>query len=445
MILTRAAKDAAWGRGMDKEKTMKLDRWQQKTIALLLDAYERTKSYRGETKLQQNITVPVERVFPAYDRDDVPIGELEAFEASMRALEQNTPVRILYRDKKIKSQFQSFSVRAAEVEPVLYELGGRRPKREIHAGEVPVYEGFRGRDGILDQFIEGQEALLRADRNAWFDAKTAAEVMRTVDCIVHNRNDLLFRELSILLYGDTKYMERHGILHKAVRVLKEYGTYEFAPEDFDSEAEYETAVLAEYFVYENPTYVNFNGDGRLLFTNGTSLVLKRGIPVAIRSDRIAQIAEIRILDPGVLTIENLTSYNRLETQLFQLYLAGYHNRAKQNFLRKIKEQNPDVSFWYHFGDLDPDGFCILENLRDKTGIDFQPYEMTLENLRKYESFGKKLNDNDRRKAAGLVGAGKYVPVVQYMLDHDVKLEQEIISWHSERPEEHPLMGGLTGE
>ena len=156
--------------------------------------------------------------------------------------------------------------------------------------------------------------------------------------------------------------------------------------------------------------------------------MKAGTPIAVRSDCLSDIVTIRVQADAILTIENLTSYNRLQTDAFQLYLAGYHNHARQKFLMQIHSQNPDVRRWLHFGDLDPDGFCILENLRNKTGIDFKAFRMDLTYLEKYHAFTKKLNANDRKKAENLIQAGKYREILLYMLDHDEKLEQEIISW-----------------
>lgn len=174
--------------------------------------------------------------------------------------------------------------------------------------------------------------------------------------------------------------------------------------------------------------MNFNGNGKVLFRNGTKLELRAGVPIAVRSDRLADITDIRICAETVLTIENLTSYNRMQTDAFQLYLAGYHNHARQEFLVRIHNQNPDIRRWLHFGDLDPDGFCILENLRNKTGIAFESCGMDVTYLGKYRTYTKKLNENDRAKAENLIRAGKYPEVLTYMLEHDAKLEQEIISW-----------------
>lgn len=423
----RAGKDCRMEKNR-KLDTYKLDTYQKKLIHMMLDAYERTGTYRRDTEQNQTVHIPVQKIFPDYERDDADLSELRTFEKSMLELEKISPIRIAYKDKKLKNEFREMTITAGNVEPVLYELAGRKPKREIHAGQIAIYEKFRGRSAVLDSFIEGQEKLLTSDKNAWFAPDTAGDVLRTLDFIIHNKSHVLYREISIALFGDTKYIEKHALLTKAARILKKYGNCDFGETDFDSVKEYQEALFAEYAVYENPSYVNFNGNGEIAFSNGTRLELKAGVPIAVRSDRLADITEILVHAKTVLTIENLTSYNRLQTDAFQLYLAGYHNHARQKFLMRIREQNPEIRYWLHFGDLDPDGFYILENLRNKTGIDFQNVGMDLSCLKKYEAYTKPLNENDRMKAENLIRAGKYTEVLTYMLEHDEKLEQEIISW-----------------
>ena len=132
-----------------------------------------------------------------------------------------------------------------------------------------------------------------------------------------------------------------------------------------------------------------------------------------------------------MTVENLTSFNRInETDTFYIFLSGYHNSAKQTFLKKIFNQNPKKEY-YHFGDIDPDGFYILENLCDKTAIDFKPYKMGIAELEKYSSFTKVFEENDIKKAKALIAKCCYADIMEYMLSHDRKLEQEIISWKEE--------------
>ena len=100
--------------------------------------------------------------------------------------------------------------------------------------------------------------------------------------------------------------------------------------------------------------------------------------------------------------------------------------AESQFVEK-RDQLVD-SFGSHFGDIDPDGFYILDNLRNKTGIDFKPYCMDVENLEKYRNYAKPFESNDFKKAESLIAAKKYVNITTFMLNNKIKLEQEIISW-----------------
>ena len=54
--------------------------------------------------------------------------------------------------------------------------------------------------------------------------------------------------------------------------------------------------------------------------------------------------------------------------------------------------------------------------------------MGIEELKKYSDFSKTLEENDITKANSLIEEGKFVEIMNYMLENNIKLEQEIISW-----------------
>ena len=91
--------------------------------------------------------------------------------------------------------------------------------------------------------------------------------------------------------------------------------------------------------------------------------------------QMKNLEEIRIIEKRVMTVENLTSFNRIQSvDTFLIFLSGYHNSAKQDLIRKIYEKNVSLR-WVHFGDIDPEGFYILEHLKRGTGIDVEPVYM----------------------------------------------------------------------
>jgi len=153
--------------------------------------------------------------------------------------------------------------------------------------------------------------------------------------------------------------------------------------------------------------------------------------IAISSAMLPDIDRIEISGSRVMTIENLTSFHTYSgKEAFVIYLGGYHNAIRREFLKKIREQNPHVAF-HHFGDIDAGGFFILKHLRERTGIHIQPYKMDVETLKKYQTYTKKLTANDRSRLMKLLDgdlgeAGEFGAVIRYMLEHDCKLEQEAV-------------------
>lgn len=57
--------------------------------------------------------------------------------------------------------------------------------------------------------------------------------------------------------------------------------------------------------------------------------------------------------------------------------------------------------------------------------------MGISELEKYAAFSKSLEENDITKAKSLIEKGMYVEIMNYMLEKNIKLEQEIISWKEE--------------
>lgn len=212
------------------------------------------------------------------------------------------------------------------------------------------------------------------------------------------------------------------------QILQQYGDYGDLLDGVDDKRERGQIILAEHNIYSNPSYLYVKGAATLRFSNLPAIELSLETPMAFSSNSLNNLEQIDIRAPRVMTIENLTSFNRMQEQgYFYLFLSGYHNTAKQRFLMQIAKQNKGLQ-WFHFGDIDPDGFLIIEHLRNKIGIDFKPIYMGCEELERYADYAKPLEANDIIKARNMLQKGIYQQEMEYMLSHNCKLEQEIVSW-----------------
>jgi len=83
--------------------------------------------------------------------------------------------------------------------------------------------------------------------------------------------------------------------------------------------------------------------------------------------------------------------------------------------------------FYHFADIDPEGFRNFTRFEELTGLDFIPYGMGEEEIIKYQSVASPLLPEDRKnleKMLKLSYYNKFYKVINFMLANNLKLELE---------------------
>ena len=296
--------------------------------------------------------------------------------------------------------------------------------------EIKMYMQYMGVHDIMDAFCKSQVERLSAYKDAKYTSDIAINILKLLKYVLGNNSDIMERELSVVVLGDTKLFEK-SYKSRICSIIEEYGELELDLSVLDKK-EKEKAILEEYQIFSNPSYIFFKGNVDIHYVDGSSISVTPDNPIAILSEAIARIEMIRVNSTRIVTVENLASYNRInDNKSTFIYLSGYHNTAKQRFLKKIAENNSGVS-WFHFGDIDPDGYFILKNLIKKTGISFVPLYMDVQQLKNYKQYCKPLEKNDVVKANSLLKIHFYDEVMKFMLANNCKLEQEIISWLYEK-------------
>lgn len=103
---------------------------------------------------------------------------------------------------------------------------------------------------------------------------------------------------------------------------------------------------------------------------------------------------------------------------------------KKLYLKKVISDMPQVTY-RHFGDIDLGGFLIHKHLCCETGKIFELYCMGVQQLSdiRFENCLRELTDHDRGRLEVLMEDTSYREVLMYMKAHNVKLEQEIVSYY----------------
>ena len=388
----------------------------------LLDKYENSKSYEDKNLIKQRFSVRPEDICDAYRDSFADVNRISDFEQDVQALEREGLVRILSKNGEIQ-KIVAEEERIAEYYPML----GRTEKKELISREMSLYQNFLGENILLDHFCMEQIRRLEKGKRPEVSKEKAENLLLLIQFILNNQEEFLERELSIRFFGDTKLFEK-SYRATVCKIMEKYGDYQDRLFGVSDSREKELILLGEHNIHANPTYVYVRGNGEFLLKNGTVLRLTPENSIAFSAETIKNMDKILINNEKVMTIENLASFHRIHDQdTFYIFLSGYHNTLKQCFITRLAQENPKLR-WYHFGDLDPDGYYILEHLKSGTGIDFEPFHMGVDDLIKFREYGKSLNEIDRKKVDTLMNSGLYCKELSYMLKEDIKLEQEIIAW-----------------
>lgn len=400
---------------------------QKHILQRLLTKYESSKTYKGTNLLLQNFSIKPTDIFKEYDKDSTDINAIEDFEKECKKLETDD---IIHIDWKYERIIRINAIATTENWKKIRTILGVKDKKQRKQDEIDFYTSFYediNSEQIVKDFCKHQIERLENDKKAEYLQEDSKKIISLLDYILKNKNEILERELSISVLANSKTWEEK-YKRKVLKILRQSGYFDYLIEKFSDEKEINKVILEECNVYSNPSYVYFKGNGKITFENGECFTVYPDIPFALYSQSISKIMSFEIEDAKIMTVENLTSFNRIkESETFFIFLSGYHNSVKQKFLEKIYQQNSNKTY-FHFGDIDPDGFFILENLKKKTHIDFNQYKMGIEELEKYSTFSRTLEDNDIIKAKSLIEKGKFVEIMNYMLKKNIKLEQEIISW-----------------
>lgn len=416
--------------------------WKEQLLSKLLDQYEKSVTYTGENKVKQVFSVKPSDIFKGYNKDFLPPEQLfqeKEFERLICQMESEGLIHVVPPNTGILRQICAVPERWEDY----YACLNRTEKNILKKRLEEVYHRFRQCD-LLEAYGKEKLQTLKNSRARKLDEKkvekeiTEAEaIWNLVQFLKENQEKqrtTLEREMSEAVLHDSKQWEK--IYRKKVcGILEHTGRYDEPLAELEEERERQTALLEEFYIYSNPAYIYLKGDARICLEDGRELRIYHDLPMSIPFETFQKAKSIQIRDAALMTVENLTSFHRLEREhIFYLFLSGYHTRTKQALLQRIARENPGLS-WHHFGDLDPDGLAIAGHLIRKTGLPFQLCAMGVQELQRFQTYAKPLEAPDRAKAEAMIKQGNsYAGILRYMLEHNCKLEQEIISWQETRLE-----------
>ena len=244
------------------------------------------------------------------------------------------------------------------------------------------------------------------------------DLLLSLKALLLQKEEVLERIFSVRILNDSKAFTT--LKPKLAMILK---TYYGADEQSDVDT-----LMAEYNVLKNPSHLLLKGSGILQI--GQTMIhlsdFKEGL--SLSSSDVEQLVIHSIDAKQIVSIENLTSfYTAKEKDCLFVYLGGFHNQVRRSLFIKLNQacQLP----FYHFGDIDAGGMLIYHHLCEKTNIAFQPLLMDIQTLQTYQHATLPLTSEDQKRLQDLLKKETcFKEVIEWMLVHQVKLEQEHVEF-----------------
>ena len=384
-----------------------------KVLNKLLDLYEKSKTFLGENKNRQTFKVTVSKLFQKYDDD----SEYELYKEINQNLDTLKKKGFITTKAEKSGKIRSVSLEENAIEQV-YEYIKRTPKADRNNQIIELWDNYNDlQDDLfspLREYIKEQKIRISTNKAVqFFDGSFVdyEDLLNAVKAVLSNQNEIFIRELSVKLFNNSKRLE--AIENTVRSFLYKYGEYD----DKDT-------VLEEHNIIKTPTYVMVKGNGILHCGETIDLSKIKG-DIGLSTQTLKDLSEVELNGANVITIENLTNFHKYHSDNeLVIYLGGFHNSIKRDFIRLVAKCNPKTVF-KHFGDIDAGGFYILEHLKRKTGINFIPHNMDIYTLEKNKNYWIKLTENDKTRLCFIAEkANIYKETIDYMLKNNCKLEQE---------------------
>lgn len=398
--------------------------YEEKMLTALAEKYRKSKKDSGTNVIMRRTKLTPTKLYKDYNRNDGDISQIEAVNQAI--LQCSEKGFVTYEKEGFSNEIQSIYLvdeKIEEIESYLEIKYGYEPKSVKRKHVERLLALYGGRTPAAERECSKLRRALEQNKIPSKYHQTE-DLLKALVFIENNEKELYLREASSLIYGDSKYLEENT-LTAVCRALRDYLGRPCG------ETELEDEILGEYHIAREKQKLCLKGD-IILHIHGKELDLRHlSNGIEFFADEMDKIEKVQVQTPFFTTVENYTSWLRCcgqEESFF--YLGGYATRSQRDFLKKIYYDNPSLTY-RHFGDIDAGGLYIHEHLCRATGISFQMHLMSraeLEDMR-FQSCLRPLSDNDRLHLESLEKQEIYQNLAGYMLEHGVKLEQEIISYY----------------
>lgn len=400
-----------------------MNKYETKIVNALLQKYYKRKAVHKDAEVNQRINMSINKVLNNYSDNNVNLEEKEHVNKAIESLENKTYITTsklkfsedyekIYLNLDYINKLEEYAANELSITPRSFAVDGLKA----------IIKKYRNKGAITGYYINGLEDTIN-NRSIQLDVDKEKDILKILSFLEYNNEYLYIREASMLIFGDSKYLEDNR-KSQVSSILSKYYT-SIGEEIFEEENLFEKFSIYDTdqdICIKGPIIIKF--EDKVIDING----LSGGVSFSIKD--IDKIKNIIVNGDKVMTIENKTSFLRMNNGDCYVYLGGFATKPQIAFIKKLISDNPNKEY-LHFGDIDAGGFWIHKKLCEQTKQFFDLFHMSEDDLKNinYSSCLKSLSENDIKRLNSLKTIKEYSNCITYMIKFNKKLEQEIVSYN----------------
>lgn len=278
-----------------------MNKYEIKIVNALLKKYYKRKAIHKDTEINRRIDLPATKILKDYSDYNVNLNEKELVNKAIISLEEYGFITV--SKLKLSEDFEKIYLCVDNVES-LEEYAAKNLDiipRSFAVDELKsIIKKYRNKGEIVNYYIDELENTIQ-NRSIRLDVMKEEDILKIITFLENNKEFLYIREVSMLIFGDSKYLENYRKT-QVCSIL--YSYYVKNGEDVFREEN----LLERFNVYDIDQEICIKGPVLIGFENKTIDIdgLTGGVSFSIKD--IDKIKRIVVNSDRVMTIENKTSF-----------------------------------------------------------------------------------------------------------------------------------------
>ena len=382
----------------------------------LINKYEHSKLSKEGVKVNKKIKLTTkDKVLANYNIVDS-FKYRSEIEFSLNELKNKDYINVIYN----RGILDSVILNLAKLNDIYKEVNKESPiiiKEEC----LKILNDYNSSNNIINNFIDySKDYIINKyilPKEYFSNKDELLLILNTLNNLFNLKEEMLLRDFSSKYLGDSKKF--NSIKNRIINIIKNFSDKEYL-DNID--------ILEEYNIYNPNKYVLIKNELKFKINNTIIDLFDFNFEFNLNEKMVDKLVILNEDIKNIITIENLTTFYSIKWPGLVIYLGGFCNKMREKLLNKLYLKFPNSNY-YHYGDIDVGGIKIYYDLIKRTNINFIPYQMSIKELNDNKELLKELTKNDILNLNKMKDDIKYIKfkdVICYMLENNIKLEQEIL-------------------